>query len=146
MLVFSKDTLPASVIERIKAITGKDGEKAIVAVEPMAMAQFFVDEQPVTYAAVDPKTFWRYTVPGTAQTAAVWQRVAGGEIAVQPTIGHRLQTKDGYLKLGNGSDAPSAHVGAYAQLLDAGYARQIDAVVNYRWAKPLGMTTGQRGA
>ena len=142
VLVFSKDTLPASTIAKIRAIKGKDGKPAIVAVEPMAVAQFFVDEQQVTYAAVDPKTFWRYTVPGTAHTAAVWQRVAGGEIAVQPQIGRELQTKDGYLKLGNGTDAPKAHVGAYAQLLDAGYARQIDAVVNSRWAKPLGMKPG----
>ena len=142
VLVYSKNTLPTSMIERIRAITGEGGQKAIVAVEPMAMAQFFVDEQPVTYAAVDPKTFWRFTVPGTAQTAAVWQRVAGGEIAVQPHLGHELQTEDGYLKLGNGSDAPSAHVGAYAQLLDAGYARQVDAAVNYKWVKPLGMTPG----
>src|SRR3954447_2065094 len=118
LLVFSKDTLSESTIEKIKAITGKDGKKAILAVEPMAMGQFYVDEQPITYAAVDPRTFWRFTVPGTAHTAAVWQRVAGGEIAVQPQIGRRLETKDGYLKLGNGDDAPSTHIGAFAQLLD----------------------------
>jgi hypothetical protein len=142
VLVFSKDTLPDSTIEKIKAIKGKDGKPAILAVEPMAMGQFYVDEQPVTYAAVDPRTFWRYTVPGTAHTAEVWKRVAGGEIAVQPTIGRKLQAKDGYLKLGNGSDAPRAHVGAYAQLLNPLWARQIDAAVNYKWAKPLGMTPG----
>lgn len=140
VLVFSKDTLPDSTIAKLKGIVGKDGKPAILAVEPMAMAQFFVDEQPVTYAAVDPRTFWRYTVPGTAHSAAVWQRVAGGEIAVQPEIGKELQTKDGYLKLGNGSDAPSAHVGAYAQLLNQMWARQIDAAVNYKWVDRLGMT------
>jgi D-alanyl-D-alanine carboxypeptidase-like protein len=142
LLIYSKNTLPKDTIEKIEAITGKDGKKAILAVEPMAMGQFYVDEQPVTYAAVDPRTFWRFTVPGTAHTAGVWQRVAGGEIAVQPQVGKELQTKDGYLKLGNGTDAPSAHVGAYAQLLDPGYSRQIDAVVNSKWAKPLGMTPG----
>jgi hypothetical protein len=140
VLVFSKNTLPKSTIEKIKAIKGKDGKPAIVAVEQMAVGQFYVDETQVTYAAVDPKTFWRFTVPGTAHTAGVWQRVAGGEIAVQPQIGKDLQTDDGYLKLGNGTDAKKAHVGAYAQLLDPGYARQIDAVVNSKWAKPLGMT------
>ena len=41
------------------------------------MGQFFVDEQEVTYAAVNPDTFWRFTPPGTAQTQAVWNRVAG---------------------------------------------------------------------
>src|SRR6476661_1087237 len=48
LLVFSKDTLSDSTLEKIKAITGKDGKKAILAVEPMAMGQFYVDEQPVT--------------------------------------------------------------------------------------------------
>ncbi len=139
LLVFSKDSLSEGTIEKIKAITTKGGQKAIAAVEPMAMAQFYADEKQVTYAAVDPRTFWRFTVPGTAHTQAVWDRVAGGEIAVGPQIGRELQTKDGFLKLGNGTDAPSAHVGAYAQLLDPGWARQIDAVVNYKWAKTLGM-------
>jgi hypothetical protein len=142
LLIFSKHTLSESTIERIKAIRGKDKKLAIVAVEPMAMGQFYVNEQPVTYAAVDPKTFWRFTVPGTAHTAAVWQRVAGGEIAVQPTIGRKLETKEGYLKLGNGADAPSAHVGALAQLLDQHWALQIDAVVNYKWAKAMRMQPG----
>jgi hypothetical protein len=142
LLIYSKNTLPASTIDTIRAIKGKDGKPAILAVEPMAMATFYVDEQPVTYAAIDPATFWRYTVPGTAHSADVWKRVAGGEIAVGPEIGRKLQTKDGYLKLGNGTDALSAHVGAYAQLLDPGYARQIDAVVNYKWIKPLGRTSG----
>ncbi len=139
LLVFSKDTLSASTIEKIKAIKGEDGKPAILAVEPMAMGQVYVDEQPVTYAAVDPRTFWRFTVPGTAHTAAVWQRVAGGEVAVQPQIGRKLETTDGYLKLGNDRDAPSAHVGALAQLLDPRWARQIDAVVNFKWAEPLHM-------
>ena len=139
VLVFSKDSLSKNTIEKIKSIKDDDGKQAILAVEPMAMAQFFVDETPVTYAAVDPRSFWRYTVPGTAQTAEVWKRVAGGEIAVQPTIGRALQSKDGYLKLGNGDDAPTAHVGAYAQLLDPQWARQIHAVVNYRWTETLGM-------
>jgi hypothetical protein len=142
LLVYSKNTLPATTIAKIEAIKGKDGKPAVVAVEPMSMGMFYVDEQQVTFAAVDPKTFWRYTVPGTAHTAAVWQRVAGGEIAVQPEVAQKLQTKDGYLKLGNGTDAPSAHVGAYAQLLDAGYARQIDAVVNSKWAKALSKHPG----
>ena len=117
---------------------GDQGRSKAIAVEPMAMAQFFVDEQEVTYAAVDPTTFWRFTLPGTAQTQAVWDRVADGEIAVEPAIGRELEEKDGYIKLGNGSDAPSAHIGAYAELLDPGWARRINAVVNYKWAETLG--------
>ena len=29
------------------------------------------------------------------------------------------------------------HIGAYAQILNPTYARQIDAVVNSKWVKPL---------
>ena len=111
------------------------------------MAQFFVDEQPVTYAAVDPKTFWRYTVPGTAHTADVWQRVAGGEIAVQPADRPAsCRPRTATSSSATAADAPSAHVGAYAQLLDAGYARQIDAVVNYQVGQAAGDDARQRRA
>ena len=92
VLLFSKKTLSASSMKKIEAIKGKDGKPAFVAVEQMAMAQVYVNEQPVTYAAVDPRTFWRYTEPGTAHSAAVWKRIAGGEIGVQPETLKRVQT------------------------------------------------------
>ena len=133
VLVYSQDSLAESTIEKIKAIKGVD------AVEPISMGTFFVDEQEVTYAAVDPATFWRFTPPGTAQTPAVWERVAKGEIAVEPAIGRKLQQKDGYMQLGNESDAQTIHIGAYAEILDPTMAKRIDAVVNYKWAEELGM-------
>jgi hypothetical protein len=133
VLVFSRNTLDKSTIAQIKKIKG------IQAVEPISMAQFFVNEQEVTYAAVDPATFRRFSPPGTAQTEAVWERVADGEIAVEPAIGKKLQHKDGYMRLGNESTAKTIHIGAYAQILDPTKARRIDAVVNEKWIKKLGM-------
>ena len=133
VMVYGQDTLEESTIERIKAIKGVD------AVEPISMGSFFVDEQEVTYAAVDPATFWRFTPPGTAQTPAVWERVAKGEIAVEPAIGRKLEQKDGFMKLGNEADAQTVHIGAYAEILDPTKAKRIDAVVNYKWAEKLGM-------
>ncbi len=133
VMVYSQDTLEESTIEKIKAIKGVD------AVETISMGSFFVNEQEVTYAAVDPSTFWRYTPPGTAQTPAVWERVAAGEIAVEPAIGKKLEQKDGYMELGNESDAQTVHIGAYAEILDPTKAKRIDAVVNYKWADKLGM-------
>ena len=133
VLVYSQDSLPRTTIEKIKSLKGVD------AVEPFSMGSLFIDEREVTYAAVDPATFRRYTPQGTAQTTAVWDRVADGEIAVEPAIGRRLQSKDGYLTLGNESDARKIHVGAYAPLLAATVARRIDAVVNEKWADQLGM-------
>ena len=133
VLVFSRNTLDKSTIAAIKKVKG------IEAVEPISMAQFFVDEQEVTYAAVNPATFRRFSPPGTAQTEEVWNRVADGEIAVEPEIGKKLERKDGFMRLGNESGAHTIHIGAYAQILDPTKARRIDAVVNEKWVKKLGM-------
>jgi hypothetical protein len=133
VLVYSQQSLEKETIEQIKSVKG------VTKVEPISMGSFFADEREVTYAAVDPASFRRFTPPGTAQTAAVWKRVAGGEIAIEPKLGRTLQQEDGYLTLGNGDDAEEVHIGAYAQILDPSYARRIDAVVNTRWVDKLGM-------
>ena len=83
VMVYSQNTLEDSTIEKIKAIKG------VEAVEKISMGSFYVGEQEVTYAAVNPSTFWRFTPPGTAQTPDVWKRVAKGEIAVEPAIGRK---------------------------------------------------------
>ena len=133
VLVYSQNTLDKDTIANIKKIKG------VTTVEPISMGQFFVDEQEVTYAAVNPDTFRRFTPPGTAQTEAVWNRVADGEIAVEPAIGKKLQEKNGFMKLGNESAARSIHIGAYAEILPPTVAKRINAVVNYKWADKLGM-------
>lgn len=133
VLVYGQDTLDKSIIENTRKIKG------VLGVELISMGQFFVDEQEVTYAAVNPQTFWRYTQPGTAQTQAVWDRVAAGEMAVEPVMGRKIQEKDGYIAVGNESAAKRIHVGAYAQILDPTKAKRIDAVVNHKWAALLGM-------
>ena len=133
VLVYSRNTLDPSIIENTRRIKG------VLGVELISMGQFFVDEQEVTYAAVHPETFWRYTPPGTAQTQAVWDRVAAGEMAVEPVMGRKIQEKDGYIAVGNESAAKRIHIGAYAQILNPTVAKRIDAVVNYKWADKLGM-------
>ncbi len=140
VLVYSQDTLSPEVIDSIRTIKNDKGKPAVSSVETFSMGSFYVDEQEVTYAAVNPATFRRLTPQGTAQTQGVWDRVADGEIAVSPAIAKKLATKDGYLKLGNETDSPTVHIGAYAQILDPTYSHQIDAVVNSKWVKPLGMT------
>ncbi len=133
VLIYGQDTLDKATVEKIKAIKG------VSSVESLSMGNFFADEREVTYAAVNPDTFRRFTTPGTAQTTTVWERVADGEIAVQPALGRELEQQDGFMPLGNETDAELIHIGAYAQLLDPSWARQIDAVVNYKWAEKLGM-------
>ncbi|GAB3994531.1 M15 family metallopeptidase [Nocardioides marmoraquaticus] len=138
VLVYGQESLPDGAIEQIQAI------EDVSVVEPMSMGSFYVDDRQVTYAAVDPASFRRFTQPGTAQTQEVWDRVAGGEIAVEPALGRKLQDSDGNLRIGNEADAQKIHIGAFAGLLPPTVARRIDAVVNTRWAEQLGMT--QRNA
>jgi hypothetical protein len=136
ILVYSQNSLDKGTIAKIKAIKGVDN------VEPISMGSFFVEDREVTYAAVHPDTFRRFTKPGTAQTQAVWNRVAGGEIAVEPTIGRQLGQKGGYMRLGNEAAADTIHIGAYASLLNSLGPSRIDAVVNYKWTDKLGMRPG----
>jgi hypothetical protein len=133
ILLYSQDSLDKDTIARIKSIKGVD------AVEPIAMASFYVADRQVTYAAVDLESFRRFTVPGTAQTQGVWDRVAGGEIAIEPAIGKQLQQKDGYMRLGNEAGAKTVHIGAYAAILPSLGRSRIDALVNTRWTEKLGM-------
>ena len=133
VMVYSQNTLEDSTIDKIKAIKGVD------AIEKISMGSFYVGEQEVTYAAVDPSTFWRFTPPGTAQTPDVWKRVAKGEIAVEPAIGRKVEKDNGFMEVGNESDAQAIHIGAYAEILDPSKAKRIDAVVNDKWADKLGM-------
>lgn len=139
LLVTSEHSIDAATLARIRQVPG------VTAAEPISLATFYVAEQAVTYAAVDPDTFRKFTPPGTAQTAAVWDRVAGGEIAVQPALGRELQQKDGYMRLGNEDDSPRVHIGAYAEILNpmdgglSGAPARINAVVNNKYAAKLDM-------
>ena len=138
LMIYSSNTLPTRTIEGIRRLKG------VVNVDTFSMATFFREERQVTYAAVDPATFRRYTPPGSAQTLAVWDRVAGGEMAIRPKLGRQVQDKAGYVRMGNDKGAPNVHIGAYADLVsrNAGSAPVIDAVVNEKWAERLHMTKG----
>ena len=135
VIVYARDTLSPSVVQRLRKVRG------VVDSELFSMGQFFHEEQPITYAAVDPATFRRFTPQGTATYTAVWKRVADGELAIAPALGRRIQDGKGYVTLGNGSDAPKVHVGAYAPLSQSitNPSVHIDAVVNQRWVSRLHM-------
>jgi hypothetical protein len=136
LLVYSQDPLPASVVEAIKAVKG------VQYAEQFSMASFYVEEQQVTYAAVDPDTFRRFMPAATAQDAEVWDRVADGELGLTPAIRDTVAVQDDTVKMGNGKDAPTLHVGALAPLNEALNAPFINAVVNQRWAPKLHMPEG----
>jgi hypothetical protein len=136
LLVYSQDPLPGSVVTAIKAVAG------VQAVEQFSMASFFVEEQQVSYAAVDPDTFRRFTPAATAQQKQIWDRVADGELGVTPEIREAVAVRDDAVQMGNAKDAPVLHIGALAPFSEALNATFVNAVVNERWAAKLHMPEG----
>ncbi|WP_432477838.1 M15 family metallopeptidase [Nocardioides sp. GXQ0305] len=127
MLIFDQDPLSDSMVEQIKEL------REVAAVEVIGLGNVAIENQALTVAAVDGGTFRRFTPAGSAQTQGVWDRVAGGELAIDPKLGKKLEDRDGNLALGSGDDAPVLHIGAYAE-----QPEQIDMVVNTAWVEDIG--------
>jgi hypothetical protein len=119
------------MVRRVQDLPG------VAATLQISMAQVAIEDRVYNIAAVDPGRYRNYTVQQAADTQEVWDRVAGGELAIEERLGKRLVDEGGYVKLGNDRDAPRVHVGAYAPQVD-----QVAAVVNERWGETLGMIEG----
>ncbi|MFC6285398.1 M15 family metallopeptidase [Nocardioides sp. GCM10027113] len=131
LLIFNEDPLEPGMVRRIKRIKG------IAAVEVMGLANVTIENRAINVAAVDPATYRRFTPANSAQLQEAWDRVAGGELAITPRLGRRLEDEDGLVRLGADKDAPTVHIGAYAP-----QATQVDVVLNEKWAEELGMELG----
>jgi hypothetical protein len=131
LLIFNERPLDPGMIRRIERIRG------IAAVEVMGLANVTVENRAITVAAVDPATYRRFTPPGSAQLQEVWDRVAGGEIALEGRLARRLEDDEGEVRLGADKEAPQIHIGAYAP-----QATSVDVVLNEKWAAELGMELG----
>jgi hypothetical protein len=131
IIVTSAETISADLVARIEALPG------ITDVEKVSRVEIPVENRAVSVLAVDPATYRNFVINyDSARTTKVWDRVAGGEIAVRPAAQRGLQPdKEGYVELGSTDDAPRLHVGALAQ-----QTWQADAVVNETWVDELGMT------
>ncbi len=105
-------------------------------VDSLSMAEVVIENRALTVAAVDPDSYRHFTHSNSANTDEVWDRVAGGEVAVLRGLRDKLPLDaGGFLKMGSSADVPSVHVGAYApQVYTA-----IDAVVNEKWGSELGL-------
>ncbi len=125
--------LPKGTVDRIRRLEG------VQDVEQISLVSIPIENRALSVAAVDPATYRNWvTAPGSAQTAEVWDRVAGGEVALRPALEQRAPLDaDDFLALGSTADAPKVHVGAYAQ-----QSWLVDAVVNETWIPDLGMTEG----
>jgi hypothetical protein len=129
--IYSQEPLSDELVQRIQ------GNRRVERVERISLGDFGVQNGVITVAAVDPATYRNYTPYASAELQEVWDRVAGGELAIDKSVGRALQDRDGYLKLGNDKDAARVHIGAYAPQVP-----QVDAVVNEKWGEELGIESG----
>ena len=130
IIVTSPDPISAETVKAVRRMKG------VESVELLAMSQVTIEDRAVTVVAVKPGTYRNYTPLQSADAQEVWERVAGGELALRPDLKKKLPLdKQGYLKLGSAADAQQVHVGALAPQVI-----QVDAVVNDTWIDTLGMT------
>ena len=128
VLISSTKPIPEVVQRRIRAL---DGVKAAM---PFSLASLSLEGRTLTIASVDVDAYRRWTPQATATTTDVWDRLAGGEVMVDPSVGRKLEPPRGYLRLGTTDEAPTVHIGAYAPM-----AEQIGAVVTRPLGERLGM-------
>jgi hypothetical protein len=128
VLVTSSRPISDAVRARVQAVSG------VAAVMPLSLASLSANGRTLSIAAVDPAAFRRFTPVQSAQSDAVWSRVAGGEVAVDPGLPRKLEKPAGFLRLGTAQTAPQVHIGAYAPLV-----KQISAVVDYKRGEQLGI-------
>jgi hypothetical protein len=128
VLITSTETIPASVRRRIGHLRG------VQEAMPFSLASLSSNGRTLTIASVDPGEYRRFTRIEVAQADEVWSRVAGGEVAVDPSVGKKLEEPRGYLTLGTQKAAPEVHIGAHAPMV-----KSISAVVDRPRGEQLGM-------
>jgi hypothetical protein len=130
LLVVGQDTLPDDAVSRV------EHTKGVTRVVRISLATPSVEDRLLKVVAVDPGTYRNFTPVQSADSQMLWDRVAGGEVAVDSNLRRTLAPDSaGYVKLGADADAPKIHLGAWAPQIPG----VADAVVNEKWGKALGM-------
>ncbi len=90
MLVYNPESLSEAEIEGIR------GLKGVTNVNSLALANVSIENKVINVAAVDPSTYRNFTLAASADTQEVWDRVAGGELAIDPRLQKKVRPdKDG---------------------------------------------------
>ena len=111
--------------------------KGVAHTERIGLGQVSLENRVLTVASVDPGGYRNFTQADVADFQEAWDRVAGGELAIDQKVAKRLADKDGMIRLGSkDDDAPSLHVGAYTPQIPT-----VDMVVNTAWADDIEMAT-----
>jgi hypothetical protein len=130
ILVRAATTIPPRTIAKIKALHGVTG------IEQLSIGEVSIEDKVLNVVAVDPGTYRNYTPQKSADSTEVWDRVAGGELAVDLSLEKQLPADaNGYWRMGSSATAPKIHIGAWAPQIPGA----VDAVVNTAWGKSLGM-------
>ncbi len=128
VLITSSDTIPSSLVKAVRKV------RHVAAAEPLSLGSLPVEGRTLTVAAVDPARYRRFTPVQTAQSDDVWARVAGGEVAVDPSLPRRVIEEGDLLALADSEKAEKIHVGAFAPL-----SKSFSAVVNHQRGEQLGL-------
>lgn len=128
ILVQWDQPLDDDLVEKIEKLRG------VAHTERIGLGQVSLENRVLTVASVDPGDYRHFTQVEVADFQEAWDRVAGGELAIDQKVARRLADKDGMIRLGNEDDAPELHVGAYTSQIPT-----IDMVVNTAWAEDIEM-------
>lgn len=133
IVVNGPETIPPEKVEQIRALEG------VADVEQVSLASVPIENRALNVAAVDVDSYRNWVTDlDDAQESTVWERVAGGELALRPSLEEQLPIDDDFfLALGSTKDATELHVGALAK-----QSWLVDAVVNETWIDTLDMTEG----
>jgi len=132
ILITSAEPLSDATVDAIKALDGVRG------VEPFSMAQVVIENESYNVAAVNPATYRNYTELAVADSQAIWDRIAGGELGLRKKLAKKIPQDDNqFVRLGGTEEATAVHIGAFADTV-----AEVDAVVNETWTDDLGMVRG----
>ncbi|NUS40547.1 MAG: M15 family metallopeptidase [Terrabacter sp.] len=130
ILVQWDKTIDDELLEKVEDLKG------VAHTERIGLGQVSLENRVLTVASVDPGRYRNFTQAQVADFQEAWDRVAGGELAIDRKVARRLADKAGMIRLGADDDAPELHVGAYTPQLPT-----IDMVVNTAWSEDIGMAT-----
>ena len=131
LLLVSQETIPDDELKKLLAVKVRKN-KGVAAYTTLSYGNFSVDGRFYNIAAVDGGAYRAFTGTRSAEFQEQWDRIAGGEVAVDAGLQKELQVDgEGYLKVGK----ERIHVGAWSP----SEVDSVDAMVNAKWGEELGL-------
>ena len=75
--------------------------KGVAHTERIGLGQVSLENRVLTVASVDPGGYRNFTQADVADFQEAWDRVAGGEMAIDQKVAKRLADEDGMIRLGS---------------------------------------------